>query len=161
MMRSLVEIDSFHSLLPHLYWAGLVFLITSIASLALVGILLVRLPTDYFSEALERRPREVDRRPSSWPVRLLKNFIGGVLIILGGVMALPGVPGPGALILLLGLMLADFRRKRQFEVWLVRRPGILLSINTLRNCFRKSPMLLTSEKGHFPHLDPAISDTRE
>jgi hypothetical protein len=44
--------------------------------------------------------------------------------------------------MLMGLMLTDFPGKRRLEIWLVRRPGVLATINRLRHFFSKPPMFL-------------------
>ena len=43
-----------------------------------------------------------------WTGLILKNLLGVLLVILGGIMTLPGVPGPGILTILLGVMLLNF-----------------------------------------------------
>src|SRR5437870_2876918 len=116
----------------NLYWAGLIFVLTYGAILAVLGFLLARLPPNYFS-----KPANCNVRSGGYEanraVRIAKTLAGVVLIILGGIIALPGVPGPGLLIMLVGIILADFRGRRRFEQWLVRRPGVLITINTIRN----------------------------
>jgi hypothetical protein len=73
------------------------------------------------------------------------NFIGVAVIVLGAMMALPGVPGPGILVALLGVMLTDFPAMRRLERWLVGRPGVLSTINQLRQLHGKPPMFLDAD----------------
>ena len=127
--------------LQNLYWAVLIFVLTYGAIVVVLGFLLVRLPSNYFCEAASSN-QPIGGYQASWTLRMAKNLTGAVLIILGGIVSLPGVPGPGLLILLLGIMLADFRRKRRFEQWLVRRPGVLTTINRIRSWFHKTPLFL-------------------
>jgi len=54
-----------------------------------------------------------------------------VLVVLGIIMALPGVPGPGILTIVLGVMLLNFPGKRRLERWLIRRPMVLSAMNRL------------------------------
>ena len=131
----------------NLYWAGLIFVLTYGAIFFLLGMLLVRLPSNYFCEPAQSN-FPIRGYEGCWTLRMVKNLTGGVLIILGGIVALPGIPGPGLLILLLGIMLADFRGKRRFEQWLVRRPGVLITINTIRGWFDKAPIFLGSDPFH-------------
>ncbi len=90
----------------------LLFLVTFTISLAIVSFILVRIPPDYFHKD---RPRDLwsDRHPA---VRLLglfaKNLLGVVLVVLGILLSIPGVPGQGLLTILLGIMLLDFPGKR-------------------------------------------------
>jgi hypothetical protein len=120
----------------------LIFLVTFTVSLAIVSFILVRIPPDYFHKD---RPRDLwsDRHPA---VRLLgliaKNALGVVLVVLGILLSIPGVPGQGLLTILLGIMLLDFPGKRRLEHKLVSQPQILATINKLRQRFGKPNLVL-------------------
>jgi hypothetical protein len=120
----------------------LIFLVTFTVSLAIVSFILVRIPPDYFHKD---RPRDLwsDRHPA---VRLLgliaKNALGVVLVVLGILLSIPGVPGQGLLTILLGIMLLDFPGKRRLEHKLVSQPQILATINKLRQRFGKPSLVL-------------------
>jgi hypothetical protein len=127
----------------NLIWVLAIVLLTSAGGFAVIGFLLVRMPAEYFCERtqgdfLSKKRTGVHR----WIGRTAKNLFGGVIIILGAVAAIPGIPGPGLLIILAGLMLTDFPGKRRFEIWLVSRSGVLATINRLRHLFGKQPMFL-------------------
>jgi hypothetical protein len=121
---------------------GLLFLVTFAISLAIVSFIVVRIPPDYFKK---NRPRKLwpDKHPA---VRFLgifgKNFLGVVLVVLGILMSLPGVPGQGILTILLGIMLLDFPGKRNLEHKLVSRPQVRNAINKLRHKFGKPELVL-------------------
>jgi amino acid transporter len=121
---------------------GLLFLVSFAISLAIVSFIMVTIPSDYFRKD---RPRELwnDRHPA---VRFLgvfvKNLLGVVLVVLGIVMSIPGVPGQGVLTILLGIMLLDFPGKRDLEHKLVSRPAVLNAINKLRHRFGKDKLML-------------------
>ena len=72
-----------------------------------------------------------------------KNVAGVVLVLLGLVMALPGIPGQGILTMIVGITLIDFPGKRGLERRLIGRPRILRSINRLRARFHRAPLDLT------------------
>ncbi len=120
----------------------LLFVVTFTISLAIVSFIIVRIPLDYFHKD---RPRELwsDRHPA---VRFLgivaKNVLGALLVVLGIVMSIPGVPGQGILTILLGIMLLDFPGKRTLEYKLVSRPQVLKTINKLRHRFGKPSLVL-------------------
>jgi hypothetical protein len=57
-------------------------------------------------------------------------------------MTLPGVPGPGLLTVLLGIMLLDFPGKRALELRLVRRQQVHRTIDRVRKRYGKPPLLL-------------------
>jgi uncharacterized membrane protein YbaN (DUF454 family) len=71
-----------------------------------------------------------------------KNVLGLLLVALGIVLSLPGVPGQGILTILLGIMLLDFPGRRRLEHWLVSRQKIFSAINKLRQRFRKPALVL-------------------
>lgn len=113
--------------------------ITTVGFLALVAILFVRLPPDYFCDAV--RPGFLaDKHPLIRRTGcVLKNVLGALLVAVGVVLSLPGIPGPGIVTILIGVMLLDFAGKRPLEIWLIRRPLVLRTINNLRRRFGKSP----------------------
>lgn len=69
-----------------------------------------------------------------------KNLGGVVLVALGLIMAVPGVPGQGLLTALIGLSLLSFPGKRRLERRLIRRPVVLRAINRLRDRFDRPPL---------------------
>jgi putative transmembrane protein PGPGW len=64
-------------------------------------------------------PRPPSSKSTFWPLRAMKLVGGFALLIVGGVLAIPGVPGPGIPIILLGLLvLSDhFAWARRAIVW--------------------------------------------
>jgi hypothetical protein len=122
---------------------GLVlFVVTFVGSIAAVTFVLVKLPPTYF-QISHARDFWADRHAAvRWSGMVVKNTFGVVLVLLGIVMSVPGVPGQGVLTILLGLMLLDFPGKRHLEYRLVSRPKVLRTINHLRARFDKPPMVL-------------------
>src|ERR1700730_12479305 len=118
------------------------FVVTFSASLAIISFILVKVPSTYFQES---HPRDfwVERHAAiRWAGVIAKNLLGTVLVLLGILMSIPGVPGQGILTILLGVMLLDLPGKRQLEHKLVSRPMILEKINRLRHRFSKPPLVL-------------------
>lgn len=121
---------------------ALIFVVTFAGSTAIVSFLLVRLPPTYFQES-HSRDFWLDRhRFIRWAGIIAKNVLGLILVGTGIIMALPGVPGPGLLTVLLGVMLLDFPGKRRLELKLVSRPRVLQGINGLRLKFGRPPLVL-------------------
>lgn len=121
---------------------ALLFLVTFSINLAIVSFVLVKIPANYFSKGRSRA--FLSGRP---PVlRYLavvgKNLLGVLLVALGIVLSLPGVPGQGILTILLGIMLLDFPGRRSLEHKLVSRPRVLNTINKLRHRFGKPKLVL-------------------
>jgi len=120
----------------------LLFAVTFSINLAIVSIILVKIPATYFKK---NHSREF-WKDSSPAIRLLgvvvKNGLGVLLVALGIVLSLPGVPGQGILTILLGIMLLDFPGRRKIEAKLLSRPAILNTINKLRHRFGKPKLEL-------------------
>lgn len=121
--------------------AGL-FLVSFVISTALVSFALVKLPATYFHSSHARDFFEGQNRAIRWGGVILKNLIGLILIVIGVILSLPGIPGPGFVTILLGLVMLDIPGKRPLETRLVRRPAVLETINRLRARFDKPPLVL-------------------
>ena len=120
----------------------LVSALMSVGGLAAVGYLIVRLPSNYFCHS---RPRDfwTDRHPLiRWTGLVAKNLAGALAVVLGVILSLPGIPGPGVLSILIGIMLLDFPRKRELERRLVSRPAVLSAINKMRARYGRPPLVL-------------------
>jgi hypothetical protein len=121
-----------------------IFVLSLIGSLAVAAFVLCRLPEDYL-----RRDESAfvqDGRPL-WKRALIvvgKNLLGGLLVVLGIVLSLPGVPGQGVLTILTGVLLLDIPGKKALERWLFKKPSVLRAINRLRARFGR-PALLPAE----------------
>lgn len=118
------------------------FLGSLIVSFAAIGIVMVKIPPNYFSSHYER-----DFLPGSpWLVRwgavIAKNIFGVILILIGIVLSLPGVPGQGILTILLGLIMLDIPGKRPLEARIIQRPTVLSAINNLRARYDKPPLVM-------------------
>lgn len=118
------------------------FVLTFTGSIAFTGLVLVRLPADYF-RGEQYHTWFGDRHPLlRWSWKIGKNLCGVGLVIAGIVLSLPGVPGQGILTILLGLMLVDFPGRRKLEQRLVRWPRVRRSIDRLRVRFGRQPLVL-------------------
>ena len=120
----------------------MLFLITFSGSLALVSLILIKLPADYFCSHYDRKLWSGRAPGLRIAAAIGKNVLGALLIIVGIIMTLPGVPGQGLLTILLGVMLVDFPGKNRLEQKLLHRPAIRNSIDKLRARFGKPPLQL-------------------
>jgi hypothetical protein len=110
-------------------------------SVAIAVIAVVRLPVNYLHEQDEEALR-------SWSLgRVLRNVVGALVVVVGIVLSVPGVPGQGILTILAGLLLMDVRAKRVLERRLLARPGMLRQVNRLRGRFGKPPLLPGRDDG--------------
>ena len=119
-----------------------VFLLTFFGTLAVAVVVIVRLPSDYFQPSIARPFMECWPKPLRWIGLFLKNVLGVLVIFIGIALSLPGVPGQGLLMILLGLMLVDFPGRREFAHRIVRIPRVLATINRLRARFGKPSIIV-------------------
>jgi hypothetical protein len=122
------------------YWMLFLILsiVTIIASLASVSILLISLPSDYFSR--KKRGSRIRNPILRLLLRLLKNVCGIVFLIGGFIMLF--TPGPGILSVLVGIILCDFPGKRRVERKIVARPRVLSMINRIRARYNRPLLML-------------------
>ena len=118
------------------------FLASLLISFAAIGIVMVKIPAHYFSTHYKQ-----DFLPGSpwlvrWSAVILKNILGFVLIAIGIVLSLPGVPGQGILTILLGLIMIDIPGKRPIEARIIKQPAVLAAVNKLRAKYDKPPLEL-------------------
>ena len=108
---------------------------TLVLSIGLAGWLLVRVPPDYFKgekrQAMKNRPL--------W-LKILKNVGGVVLVLLGLVLSVPGVPGQGLLMVLCGLMLLDIPGKFKLERKILSLRPIRSAANKIRRWRGRPPL---------------------
>lgn len=125
---------------------GVLFsVVTFVLSIAVVTVVLVKLPENYFHSS-HAREFLVERHPVLRVLGIFaKNLLGLVLVAFGVVMSLPGVPGQGVLTILLGIMLLDFPGKRTLEARIVSRPRVYAAVNALRARFEKPPLMLDEQ----------------
>lgn len=128
-----------------LTWArvlfGAVLFVVSVSlSLVIVGIVMVKIPANYFSSDYQH-----DFLPnSSWLTRwgaVVGKNIAGLALVIAGIVMLVG-PGQGILTILIGLILMDIPGKRPLEARLIKRPVILAAVNNFRAKYNKPPLVL-------------------
>ncbi|MEO6589347.1 MAG: hypothetical protein ABIP06_08585 [Pyrinomonadaceae bacterium] len=134
------------------FWASLtlwkilfgigMFLLSLLFSFLSIGIVMVKIPVNYFSphyvqNFLPGKPWLV-----RWSAMILKNVFGLFLILLGIILSLPGVPGQGILTILLGLIMTDIPFKRPLEARIIKRPTVLSAVNKLRARYEKPPLIM-------------------
>ena len=114
----------------------------ALSQVALVGVIVV-LPSDFFCRQTLAAP--TPRRGIAalrWARKIVKNVLGTVIMLLGLPLILPGIPGPGLVLMIVGITLLDFPGKRQLLYRLISHPRIFRSINSLRSRFGRPEMIL-------------------
>jgi hypothetical protein len=131
-----------------LVWVSVASAVFFVASLVIVGVVIVQLPADHFRKSEQSRKKAIEKWVGQNPamlvaLRIVRNVVGWVLILAG--LAMLVLPGQGMLVLLIGIMLADFPGKHRVERWVISREKVLKTINWLRKKFRR------------PALQPAVA----
>jgi hypothetical protein len=120
-----------------IWWGVGISIVAAVGSLALAIAVVIAWPPDRFTR---------DQPPGNGHVvwraigLVAKNLGGVLLVLLGMVMALPGIPGQGFLTMLIGLTMIDFPGKKKLERRLLRHPRFLHAINRLRARFKRPPL---------------------
>ena len=132
------------------FWASLtfwkitaavaVFLATLLASALIVGIVIVKIPENYFSSHYQEDFLPNASWLTRWGVVIGKNILGVILIIAGIIMLIG--PGQGILTILIGLIMVDIPGKRPIEAKIIQRPTILAAVNSLRARYHKPPLVM-------------------
>lgn len=122
--------DLLYRITPYFPLLGWISLLTFLLSLALVPVLLARIPADYFI-AEEIAPGGTKMTNIHYSLVWLLRNIAGLLLIITGVAMLV-LPGQGLLTVFLGLFVADFPGKRKLEKQIVIVPAVYKSINWVR-----------------------------
>ncbi|MHB8864685.1 MAG: hypothetical protein ACYC6N_19945 [Pirellulaceae bacterium] len=126
----------------YVLWCTLVGAAMFAASIVTITILLVKLPATYFLDSHDRE-LWIDRHPViRWTGRILKNLLGLFLVVMGGILSVPGIPGQGLLTVLLGLVLLDFPGKRHLERKILARPYVRRLVDRVRGHFGCPPLVL-------------------
>lgn len=131
--------------LTYILTAIVLYVGSFLISLAVVTVILVKLPQKYFLQDSDRG-LWIDHHPVvRYTLIALKNLLGLLLIGVGIMLSVPGIPGQGILTMIIGILLLDFPGKRRWERKLVGYPRILQAINRIRSRFGKGPLIIVSQ----------------
>lgn len=111
-----------------LAWLSLGSAVLFVASLALIPLILIRLPMDYFTRTRSQKARQ---HPLWFATRILLQNLLGICLLASGILMLV-LPGQGLLTMLIGICLIHFPRKQQLIQRMIRMPRIHRSINWIR-----------------------------
>jgi hypothetical protein len=104
--------------------------------------IVVWMPPDHFNRPPGQNGLGVRHPVLKWTLVITKNVLGALIVPLGVLMALPLVPGPGLVFILVGLSLLDFPGKRRLERRLLAVPAVLHFLNRVRRRFSKPPLVI-------------------
>ena len=122
-----------------LTWLGIISSFCFFASLALIPLIIGRLPQDYFVTLFHP-----DKEKQTHFLRLLRYLLGILLLVAGILMLF--LPGQGLLTMILGLSLLDFPGKQQLVENLLHRKSIRNTLNWIRKKRDTTPFLFPERK---------------
>ena len=112
-------------------WIAAAWLVSTTLSMVVAGAVLLALPPSYL--------REGDRADRHWVARTARTVVGLVLVAIGIVLSVPGIPGQGILTILAGLTLIEFPGRHRLITAILGRPAVRHAVNRLRKKFRREP----------------------
>ena len=127
-------------------YAALVILVTLsvvlfVGSLALIPVLLARMPADYFARSESPFASWRRRHPlAGSALQAARNLLGFVLLLAG--LAMLVLPGQGIITVLMALTLLDFPGKRRLELRIVRQRQVRASIDWIRRRAGRPPLVV-------------------
>jgi len=122
------------------WWIAIGSVVMFVVSLAAMPMIVARIPADYFTHHGRHRMRQSSRHPIvELLLIILKNLLGGVLLIAGFIMLF--TPGQGLLSILFGLMIMNYPGKYRLECWIIRKPVIFSAVNAMRERQKVSPLI--------------------
>lgn len=117
---------------------GLVSVVTFAGSLIAIPWLIGRLPVNYFIQHRQKVEERHKRHPLvAKIIFVLRNGLGSLFLLAG--IAMLVLPGQGIITILIGFSFMDFPKKHKLEETLVRRPGVVKTLNWLRRKQKKQP----------------------
>lgn len=119
----------------HVWMLTAISAATVLIAVAAGVVITVRLPADFFTRT---RKEHHGRHP------VAQNIAGIVLALLGVVLSLPLVPGPGFILIVVGVAMTTFPGKQRLERWLIRRNWVHGPVDRLRRMFDREPLHLPS-----------------
>lgn len=117
----------------------MMFAVAVVCSLATIPLttlatrlMLLRLPADHFVRP--RRSWEEAWSGSFWKKlgTVARNLSGVLLLIAGGIMSIPGIPGPGLLTMLIALYLIEFPGKLGLQRRVLQAGRLRVRVDRLR-----------------------------
>ena len=123
-------------LVPYLEILAVVSLITFLLSIILIPWYISRLPPDFFY-LLQNQSNVYQIKHPSLALLVLRNCIGVILVIAGGIMLF--MPGQGLLTILIGILCMSFPGKLHFILFLINKPSVQTSLNWTRKKMRQQP----------------------
>lgn len=117
---------------------GIISVSSFVLSIIVCTVLITYLPSNYFTNNYQRR--HIKNPILRFIVSFFKNIVGFIIIILGALMSVPGIPGQGLLTILVGLIISDFPGKSRLLNRIIHIRTVSLAANKIRLQFKRPPL---------------------
>jgi hypothetical protein len=124
-----------------LLWTALILVLSCAVSTTVVLVLVAAVPPTFFQEPDSTIVGKAAYPGLHWVRVIAKNLLGLLAIAVGLFLAIPGVPGPGLPIALVGIMLVSFPGKRRLVQKLLGVSQVLRTVNAFRARLGRPPLL--------------------
>ncbi len=114
-----------------IWWIAAISAVAFVASLVLVPLLAVRIPSDYFASRKKPRSKLAENHPLLRLMIVVSKNVAGIALLLSGIAMLL-LPGQGLLTIAIGLLLMDFPGKHRLERRVAKSRPVRRSINWIR-----------------------------
>ena len=121
------------------WWTGAASVVMFLGSLCAIPVILIKIPSDYFSSLATKSRIDVRDLSSFRLIYLIfKNMVGIAFILAGLIMLI--LPGQGILTIIVGLSLLNFPGKYRLVQKIICNKSVLNTINKLRSRADKPPI---------------------
>jgi len=127
-----------------LWSIGVLTVIMFFGTLALLPIIVARIPADYFVRDRKKQHRDQKDPVRTILIRIVRNILGVLFIIAGVIMIF--TPGQGLLSILIGVILTDLPGKMTVGRKIVQRPGVLRAVNWIRRKAQVPPLQVPNKE---------------
>jgi hypothetical protein len=126
-----MPIPDWNAIEPILQWLGIASLATFLISLAIIPLLISRMPADYFVRPHPfRHPFAADKGLLYPCWFIFRNAVGILVLIAGFTMLF--LPGQGILTIILGVALMSFPGKHRLLFSMTAKPSVQRSLDWIR-----------------------------
>jgi hypothetical protein len=120
-----------------LEYVGMASLVLFVVTLVAVPLVIRHLPEDHFLRYPQRAAARSRHPLLALIVFVLRNIVGGVLILAG--IAMLFLPGQGVLTIVVGILVMHFPGKDHLVQWFLAKPSVQRALNWVRGRTGQKP----------------------
>ena len=148
-----MPIPDWNAIEPVLQWLGIASLATFFISLAVIPVLISRMPDDYFVRPHPFRHPFAAGKSVTYACWFIFRNVAGILVLFAGI-AMLFLPGQGLLTIVLGVALMSFPGKHRLLFSMTARPSVQRSLDWIRTRTGRSPFTWPAPTGRHPSCHP-------